>query len=154
MASLRNKRKLAAVSRGTPESTSNSRSQNTLAPEMAENYISQVSEAIEGKVTKELSKEISRTESRILSVLFMLNEILLNTQVRTCSAADPWTSRNSDSENWEPTGDHSLNNPCPEVVCSSHHSANLNNSEAGEYSHRKLWPNLPSPTGATFWCRS
>ena len=54
MAALRNKRKLAAVSREAPENTRNSQSQNTLDPEMAQEYIFQVSEEIEGRVTKKL----------------------------------------------------------------------------------------------------
>ena len=66
MATLRNKRKLAAVSRETPEITRNSGAQNTLDPELTHSYISQVSEKIKGRVTKKLSKEFSRTESRIL----------------------------------------------------------------------------------------
>ena len=56
MATLRNKRKLAAVSRETPENTSNNQSQNTLDPEMAQEYISQVSEEIEGRVIKKLKR--------------------------------------------------------------------------------------------------
>ena len=63
MARLGNKRKLAVVSRETPESTRSSRAQNTLDPELAQDYISQVSEEIEGRVTKKLSKEFRRTES-------------------------------------------------------------------------------------------
>ena len=51
MATLRDKRELAAVSRETPENTMNSQSQNTLDPGMAQEYISQVSEEIEGRVT-------------------------------------------------------------------------------------------------------
>ena len=43
MATLRYKRKLAAVSRETPENTRNRQSQNTLDPEIAQEYISQVS---------------------------------------------------------------------------------------------------------------
>ena len=69
MATLRNKRKLAAVSRETPESTRNNRGQNTLDTKSTQDYIYQVSEEIEGKVTKKLSKEISRTEWRILGAL-------------------------------------------------------------------------------------
>ena len=135
MAILRNKRKLAAISREAPKITKKSQSQNTLGPEMAQEYISQISEEIEGRVTKKLSKEFSRTESRILGALSKLDEFLLNPQVRTCSVAVPRISRNIDSVNREPTGDRSLNDPCPEVVCSSHHSGNLNNSEAEECSH-------------------
>ena len=125
MVTLRNKRKLAAVSRETPENTRNSLSQNTFDPEMAQDYISQVSEEIDGTVTKKLSKEFSRTESGILGALSKLDEFLLNPQVRTCSGAVPGTFRSSNSENREPTGDRSLNDPCPEVVCCSHHSGNL-----------------------------
>ena len=139
MATLRNKKKLAAVSGETPESTRNSRAQKTLDPELAQDYISQVSEEIEGRVTKKLSKEFSRTESRILSALSKLDEFLLNPQVRTCSVAVPGTSRNSDSENREPTGDRSLNDPCPEVVYSSHHSGRLDSSEVEEYPHMCNW---------------
>ena len=135
MATLRNKRKLAAVPREKPEKTRNSQSQNTLDPKMAEKYISQVSEEIEGRVTKKLSKEFSRTESRILGALSKLDEFLLNPQVWTCSVTIPGTSRNSDSVNRKPTGDRSLNDPCPEVVCSSHHSGRLNTSEIEEYPH-------------------
>ena len=134
MATLRKKRKLAAVWRETPENTRNSQSHNTLDPEMAQEYISQVSEEIEGRVTKKLSKEFSRTESRILGALSKL-EFLLNPQVRTCSVAVPGTSRNNDSENREPTEDRSLNDPCPEAVFSSHHFGNLNGSELEESHH-------------------
>ena len=76
MAILMNKKKLAAVSRETPENTGNTQSQNTLDPGMAQEYISQVSE-IEGRVTQKLSKEFSRTESRILGALSKLDEFLV-----------------------------------------------------------------------------
>ena len=138
MSTLRNKRKLTAVSRKTPETTRNSQSLNAIDPEMAQGYISQVSEEIEGRVTKKLSKGFSRTESRILGALSKLDGFLLNPQVRTCSVAVPGTSRNSNSENREPTGDRSLDDPCPEVGFSSHHSGNLNSSEVEDYPHNKL----------------
>ena len=55
MATLRNKRNLAAVSREKPEKkTRNNQSQNTLNPGMAEEYVTQVSEEIECVVTKKL----------------------------------------------------------------------------------------------------
>ena len=65
-----------------------------------------------------------------MGALPKLDEFLLNPQVRTCSVAVPGTSRSSDSENREPTGDRSLNDPCPEAVFSSHQSGNLNGTEA------------------------
>ena len=136
MATLRNKRKLAAVSRETHEITRNSRGQNTLDPESTQNYISQVSEEIEGRVTKKLSKEFSRTESRILGALSKLDEFLLIPQVRTCSVAVPGTSRNNNSENWETTGDRSSDDSCPEVGYSSRYSGHLNSPEAENYPHK------------------
>ena len=109
---------------------------------MAQEYISQLSEEIEGRVTKKLSKEFSRMESRILGALSKLDEFLLNPQVRTCSVAVPGTSRNNDSENWETTGDRSLGDPCPEGMFSSHHSGNLNGSELEESHHIDLVQNF------------
>ena len=136
MATLRNKRKLAAVSRETPEATRNSRAQNALDPELTQDYISRVSEEIEGRVTKKLWKEFSRTESRILGALSKLDEFLLNPQARTCSVAVPGTSRNNNSEKWETTGDRSSEDPCSEVRYFSHHSGHLNSLEAENYPHR------------------
>ena len=138
MATLRNKRKLAAVSRETPESTRSGRTQNILDPELTQDYISQVSEEIEGRVTKKLSKEFSRTESRILGALSKLDEFLLNPQVRTCSVAIPGTSRSSNLENQETNEDRPSDDPGPEVefssllalqqLASNKNSANFNNN--------------------------
>ena len=113
MATLRNKTKLAAVSRETAENTRNNQSQNTLCPKMAHENISQVSEVIEGRVTKKLSKEFSRTGSRILGALSKLDEFLLNPQVRTCSVAVPGITRNGDSGNREHNRDRSPYDPRP-----------------------------------------
>ena len=119
MATLRNKRKLAAVSRETPENTRSGRAPNVLDPELTQEYISQVSEEIEGRVTKKLSKEFSRTESRILGALSKLDEFLLNPQVRTCSVAAPGTSRSSNLENQGTNEDRPSDDPGPEVEFSS-----------------------------------
>ena len=122
MATLRNKRKWAAVSRETPESARIGRTQNILDPELTQEYISQVSEEIEGRVTKKLSKEFSRTESRILGALSKLDEFLLNPQVRTCSVAVPGTSRSSNLENQGTNEDRPSDDPGPEVGFPSPHS--------------------------------
>ena len=135
MATLRKKRKLAVVSRETPERTRNCRAQNTLDPESTQDYISQVSEEIEGRVTKKLSKEFSRTESRILGALSKLDYFVLNPQVQTCSVAVPGTSKNLNSENRETTGDRSSDDPCSEVRVSSRHFGNLNSPEVEDYPH-------------------
>ena len=113
MATLRNKRKLAAVSRDAPEGSRSSRRRNVLDPELTQDYISQVSEEIEGRVTKKLSKEFNKTESRILRAPSKLVEFLLNPQVRTCSVIQG-ASRKANSENREIHGDRSSNDPYPE----------------------------------------
>ena len=130
MATLRNKRKLAAVSRETPEGSRSSRGQTVLDPELTQDYISQVSEEIEGRVTKKLSKEFSKTESRILGALSKLEEFLLNPQVRTCSVSVQGTSGNANSENREAHGDRTSHDPYPEVGYFPHHSGQLNSPEA------------------------
>ena len=119
MATLRNKRKLAAVSRETPESTRSGRAPNILDPEITQDYISQVSEEIEGRVTKKLSKEFSKTESRILGALSKLDEFLLNPQVRTCSVVAPGTSRSNNLENQGTNEDRPSDDPGPEVEFAS-----------------------------------
>ena len=135
MATLRNKRKLAAVSGETPEGSRSSRGQNVLDPELTQDYVSQVSEEIEGRVTEKLSKEFNKTESRILGALSKLDEFLLNPQVRTCSVAVQGTSRNANLENRETHGDCSSNDPYPEVGYFPHHSGRLNSPEAETNSH-------------------
>ena len=119
MATLRNKRKLAAVSRETPESTRSGKAPSVLDPELTQEYISQVSEEIEGRVTKKLSKEFSRTESRILGALSKLDEFLLNPQVRTCSVVAPGTSRSNNLESQGTNEDRPSDDPGPEVEFAS-----------------------------------
>ena len=92
-----------------------------------------------GGSLKKLPEEFSRTKSLILGALSKLDEFLLRPQVRTCSVAVPGTSRNSGSENREPTGDSSLGDPCPEAVFSTYHSSNLNDSEQEETHHMVTW---------------
>ena len=66
-----NKRKLAALNKENCEENPRSNmAQNSGAPRSQEDYITQVSEEIEGRVTKRLPKEFSRTENRILGTHF------------------------------------------------------------------------------------
>ena len=129
MATLRNKRKLAAVPKETPDSSRGSRGRNVLDPELIQDYISQVCEEIEGRVTKKLSKEFNKTESRILGALSKLDEFLLNPQVRTCSVFQG-ASRNANSESRETHGDRPSTDLYPEGGYFPHHSGQLNISEA------------------------
>ena len=65
----RNKRKLAALNKENCEEYPRSNlAHNSKAPRSQEDYITQISEDIEGRVTKKLSQEFSRTENRILGI--------------------------------------------------------------------------------------
>ena len=100
MATMRNKRKLAAVTRETQaEHPRNGQSRNTSVPRINEEYITQFSEKIESRVTKKLTTEFRRTKSRILGALSKLDEFLLNPQIRTHSGTVPGTFRNTKVEN-------------------------------------------------------
>ena len=85
MATLRNKQKLAAVSREAQEHARKSQSRSTFVQGITEEYITQISEEIEDRVTKKLSEEFSRTESRILGALSELEEFLSNPRTRILS---------------------------------------------------------------------
>ena len=116
MATLRNKRKLAAVTRETQEEhPRNGQSRNTSVPRINEEFITQVFQEIEGRVTKKLSQEYSRTESRILGALSKLYESLLNQQIQTHSGTVPGTFRNTNVENQGTNEDDSQSDPHPEA---------------------------------------
>ena len=116
MATLRNKRKLAAVTRETQEENPrNGQSRNTSVPRINEEYITQVSEEIDSRVTKKLSQEFSRTESRILGALSKFDEILLNQQTQTHSRTVPGTFRNTNLENQGTNEDDSQSDPHAEA---------------------------------------
>ena len=117
MATLRNKRKLAAVKRETQEEhPRNGQSGNTSVSRFNGEYITQVFVEIEGGVTKKLSKEFSRTESRILCALSKLDEFLLNPQIRTHSGTVPGTFRNTNVEKQGTNeDDYSQSDPHPEA---------------------------------------
>ena len=86
----RNRKKLAALNKeNCEENPRNSMAQNSGAPRSQEDYITQVSEEIEGRVTKRLSKEFSRTENRILGALARLDDFLMNPLSPGHSGAHP-----------------------------------------------------------------
>ena len=92
----RNKRKLAALNKENCEERPRSNlAQNSGAPRSQEEYITQVSEEIEGRVTKMLSKEFSRTENRILGALARLDDFLMNPLLPGRSGTTPEPSRNA-----------------------------------------------------------
>ena len=116
MTTLRNKRKLAAVTRETQEEKPrNGQSRNTSVPRINEEDITQVFEEIEGRITKKLSQEFNRIESRISDALSKLDEFLLNQQITTHSETVPGTFRNTNAENQETNEDNSQSDPHPEA---------------------------------------
>ena len=118
----RNKRKLAALNKENCEEHPRSNlAQNSSAPRSQEEYITQVSEEIEGRVTKRLSKEFSRTENRILGALARLDDFLLNPLLPGRSAATPEPSRNVLSANQGTNKDDSQNDPHPEADLTDGH---------------------------------
>ena len=107
---------MAAVTRETQEEQPrNGQSRNTSVPRINEEYITQLSEEIEGRVSKKLSQELGRTESRILAALSKLDEFLLNQQIRTHSETVPGTFRSTNVGNQGTNEDDSQSDPHPEA---------------------------------------
>ena len=125
---------LADVRRETQEEhPRNGQSRNTSDPRINEEYIRQVSEEIERRVTKRLFQELSRTESRILGALSKLDEFLVNRQIRTHSGTVPESFRNTNVENQVLNEDRSQDDLHPEIgpsVCQSRHSIDSDTDEA------------------------
>ena len=112
----RNKRKLAALNRENCEEHPRSNlAQNSSAPRSQEDYITQVSEEIEGRVTKRLSKEFSRTENRILGALAQLDDFLMNPLLPGYSGATPEPTRGALGNRQGTNEDDSQNDPHPEA---------------------------------------
>ena len=96
-------------------------------------YNSQVSDEIEGRVTKKLSQEFTQTESRILGVLSQLDEFLLSPHALAHCGPVPETSRNLNIENQGTMEDRSQNDPHPEVGVSLSPSSQDLGSEETSY---------------------
>ena len=116
MATPRNKRNLAALNKEKCEDyTRNNLAENSIVPRSQEDYITQVSEEIEGRVTKKLSQEFSMTENRILGSLSRLDDFLMNRLNQGCSGTTPETSRNAYGTNQGTNEDESQSDLHPET---------------------------------------
>ena len=112
----RNKRKLAALNKENCEEHPRSNlAQNSSAPRSQEDYITQVSEEIEGRVTKRLSKEFSRTENRILGALARLDDFLMNPLLPGHSGTTPEPSQHALNTGQGTNEDDSQNDLRPEA---------------------------------------
>ena len=112
----RHKRKLAALNKDNCEEHSRSNlAQNSNVSRSQEDSLTQVSEEIEGRVTKRLSQEFSRSENRILGAVARLDDFLMNPLLQGRSGTIPETSRNVFSINQGTNEDDSQSDPHPEA---------------------------------------
>ena len=127
----------------------NQMTQNS-GPEDGHYNITQVSEEIEDRVTRKLSQEFSRTESRILGALSKLDKFLLNPLIRTHSETVRGTFRNTNVENQGTNEDDSQSDPHPEAgIFRSQTTQNSAPEETKKIffamQEAKCWNNLPHP---------
>ena len=113
----RNKRKLAALNKENFEEHPRSNlAQYSNVPRSQEDYlITQVSDEIEGRVTKRLSKEFSRIENRILVALAPFDDFLINPLLQGHSGTTPEPSRNALSTSQGTKEDDSQDDPHTEA---------------------------------------
>ena len=103
-----NKKKLAALNeKNYQEHPRSNLAHNSSVARSQEDYIFQVSEEIEGRVTKKLLEEFSRTENRILGALARLDDFLMNPVIQGHSGTTPEMSRNAFSINQRTNEDDS-----------------------------------------------
>ena len=93
---LKKKRTLAALNKEHCEQHPwKNMAQNTIVPRSQEDYIRQISEEIEGRVTEKLSQEFIWTENSILSTLFHVDNFIMIPLIRGHSGTAPEISRNT-----------------------------------------------------------
>ena len=89
--------------------------QNSNVLRSQEDYKTQVSEEIEGGVTKKLSQQFSRMENRMLGALARLDDFFMNPLIQGHSGTAPETSRNAFGTDQGTNEDDSKNDPHPEA---------------------------------------
>ena len=109
--------------------------QNSKIPRSQEDYITQVSNEIEGRLTKKLSQEFSRTENRILGALAQLDDSLMNPLIQGHSGTALETSRNIFSINRGTNEDVSQSNPHPEAGLFNNQMTQNSGPEDGHDTH-------------------
>ena len=138
MATLRNKEKLAALNKENSEEDPRSNlAQNSNVPRSQEDYITQVSKEVEGRVTKKLSQEFSRTKNGILGALSRLNDFLMNLLIHGLSGTAPETSRSAYDTNHETNEDDSQSDPHPEARLLQRQTTRNSGLEIGHDSSRE-----------------
>ena len=147
MATLKNKRKLAALNKENCEEHPRSNlAQNSNACRSEEDYITQVSQEIEGRVTKTLSQELRRTKNRILGSLSRLNNFLLNPLIQGHSGTAPETSRNAYGTNQGTNEDDSQSASHPEAGIFQSQTTQNSGRENGHDSFQNVCDALKLPS--------
>ena len=112
----RNKMKLAALNReNCEEHPRGNLAQKSNVLRSQDDYITLVSEEIDGRVTKKLSQEFSKTENRILGALARLDDLLKNPVTQGHSGTTPEWPRNMFGINQRTNDDDSQSDPHPEA---------------------------------------
>ena len=106
--------------------------QNSNAPRSQEDYITQISKEIEGRVTKKLSQVFSRTDNRILGALARLDDFLMKPLIQGNSEAAPETSRNAFSSNQGTKADDSQSDLHAEASISNNQTTGIVGPEEGQ----------------------
>ena len=132
MATLRNKRKFAALNKeNCEELLRRYLAQNSNVPRSQEDYITQVFEEINGRVTKKLSRDFSRTENCILGDLSRLDDFLMSPLIQGHSGNAPETSLNTFSTRQGTNEDDSQSDPHPEAGIFNNQTTQNSGSEDG-----------------------
>ena len=127
----RNKTKLAARNKeNCDERPGSNLAQNLNVPRSQKDYITQVSEEIEGRVTKKMSQEVSRTENSILGALARPDDYLMNPLNQGHSRTSAEMSRNALSTDQGTNEDDSQSDPHPEA--GNFHNQKTQNSGQGD----------------------
>ena len=144
----RNKKNIAALNKeNCEEHPRNNLAQNSTAPRSQDDYITQVSEDREERVTRELSQEFSRTENRILGALARLDDFLMNPLLQGHSGTTPETSRNVLSINQGTNDDDSQSKPHSEACLLT--SARADRHDVVTRAQRESVDGYDMVTGAT-----
>ena len=146
MATLRNKRKMAALNNeNCEEHPRSNQGQKSSFLSSQEDYITQVSEEIEGRVTKKFSQEFSKTENRILGALSRLDNFLMNPLFQGHSVTASKTSRSAFGTNQGTNEDDSQSDLRPEASIFRCQTTQNSSPEVGHDScieSRKWFPRL------------
>ena len=112
---MRKKRKLAAVTREAHEEhPRNGQSQDMSVPRINEEYITQNSEEIEGRITENCPRSSAGQPPAFWVPCLNEMSCVLKPQIRTHSATVPGTFRNTNVENQGTNEDDSQSYPHPE----------------------------------------